>query len=149
MKLRIYLDTSVISAYFDDRALDRMAETRMFWLRLPEFQVSTSVLVHQEIVQTIDSVKRQQMLELLSKSHQMDVTPEAHDLAQAYVDRGLFTSTMYADALHLALSVLTRQDILVSWNFKHLVNRRKRAEVIRVNTVLDLPAIEILSPPEL
>jgi len=149
MKLRIYLDTSVISAFFDDRTPDRMTETRTFWLRLPEYEVSTSVLVYEEVVQTLDLGKRQQMLELLHETQQVDVTSEAHDLAQAYVDRALFTSTMYADALHLAVSVLTRQDILVSWNFKHLVNRRKRAEVIQVNTVLEMPMIEILSPPEL
>lgn len=45
MKLRIYLDTSVISAYFDDRAPDRMVETKAFWLKLSEFEVSISSLV--------------------------------------------------------------------------------------------------------
>jgi len=112
MKLRIYLDTSVISAYFDDRTPDRMMETRSFWLRSSAYEVSTSALVREEIVQTLDLSKRQQMLGLLGETQQVDITSEAHDLAQAYVDRTLFSSTMYADALHLAVSVLTRQDIL-------------------------------------
>ena len=149
MKLRVYLDTSVISAYFDDRAPDRMAETRTFWLRLSEFEVSTSALVREEIERTLDPGRREQMLRLIDDTLQADVTPEAHDLAREYIHRGLFTPPMYGDALHLAVSVLTRQDVLISWNFKHLVNRRKRAEVIQANIVLELPTIEILSPPEL
>jgi hypothetical protein len=34
MKLRIYLDTSVFSARFDERAAERQAETEEFWKRL-------------------------------------------------------------------------------------------------------------------
>lgn len=89
------------------------------------------------------------MLGLIEQTAHIEVTPEAHDLASQYVQRGLFTASMYNDALHLAVSVLTRQDILISWNFKHLVNRRKRAQVSEANTIMDLPMIEILSPPEL
>ncbi len=49
MKLRVYLDTSVLSAYFDERTPDRMVETRVFWVRLSEFEVYTSTLVREEI----------------------------------------------------------------------------------------------------
>ncbi len=149
MKLRIYLDTSVISAYFDERAPDRMAETRLFWAKLGQVEVSTSVLVREELERTPDPERRAAMLRLLQDTRQAEVTAEAHDLARAYLRRGLFTPAMYGDALHLAVAVLTRHDMLISWNFRHLVNRRKRAEVTEANVALDLPAIEILSPPEL
>ena len=56
---------------------------------------------------------------------------------------------MYNDAVHVAAATLTRQDVLVSWNFRHLVNRRRRAMVWSVNTTAGFPAIDILSPPEL
>jgi len=45
--------------------------------------------------------------------------------------------------------VLTRQDVLLSRNFKHLVNRRRRAQVNEVNVSLSLPMIEVLAPPEI
>lgn len=57
MKLRVYLDTSVVSAYFDERTPDRMAETRNCWVKLSDFEVFTSTLVREEIKQTIDSGK--------------------------------------------------------------------------------------------
>ena len=62
---------------------------------------------------------------------------------------GAFTRTMYNDAVHVVAATLSRQDVLVSWNFKHLVNRRRRAMVCGVNATAGLPPIDILSPPEL
>ena len=53
------------------------------------------------------------------------------------------------DALHVAAAVLTRQDVLLSWNFKHLVNRRRRAQINEENISLGLPTIEIVAPPEI
>jgi len=55
---------------------------------------------------------------------------------------------MYNDALHVAAAVLTRQDVLLSWNFKHLVNRRRRARINEYNISVGLPAVEIVAPPE-
>ena len=49
----------------------------------------------------------------------------------------------------MAAAVLTRQDVLLSWNFKHLVNRRRRAQINEENISLGLPTIEIVAPPEI
>ena len=56
---------------------------------------------------------------------------------------------MYNDALHVAAAVATRQDILLSWNFRHLVNRRRRAMINDLNVAEGLPGIEIMVPPEI
>lgn len=56
---------------------------------------------------------------------------------------------MNTDARHLVIAVLSRQDVLLSWNFHHLANRRRRAQVNEVNVLRGLPTIEILAPPEL
>jgi hypothetical protein len=56
---------------------------------------------------------------------------------------------MLSDAVHVAAAVLTRQDILLSWNFRHLVNRVRRAKVNEVNISLGLPTIEVIAPPEI
>lgn len=148
MKLRIYLDTSVLSALFDERTPERAAETREFWDRLPEFEVSTSTLVRQEIDQVSRPELRGRLLSLLDETKVCEIDEEMRDLASGYIDRGLFAPTMYNDSLHLACAVLLRQDILVSWNFKHLVNRRKRAQVNEANVALGLPGIEIVAPSE-
>lgn len=70
-------------------------------------------------------------------------------MARRYVEAGIFPEPVIADALHVAAAVLSRCDVLASWNFKHLVNLRRRAEVAAINQSQGLPAIEIVAPPEL
>ncbi len=74
---------------------------------------------------------------------------EMRNLAGQYVQAGTFTAVNHGDALHVAAAVLTQQDVLLSWNFKHLVNRRRRAQINQDNISLGLPTIEIVAPPEI
>ena len=60
MKLKIYLDTSVFSAYFDDRAQDRRAQTVEFWERLAAYEASTSELAREELEKTPNAWRRRQ-----------------------------------------------------------------------------------------
>jgi len=69
--------------------------------------------------------------------------------ARRYVDRGIFTPLMVSDALHVAAAVVSDQDVLLSWNFKHLVNRRRRAEINALNATVGVRTIEILAPSEI
>ncbi len=147
--LRIYLDTSVFSAYYDQRTPERQQQTREFWERRAGFDLATSEIARHELAATPDPVRRAELEALLHGTAVHAVTPEMEHLAVAYVDSGAFAPTMLDDARHVAVAVVTRQDVLLSWNFQHLVNRRRRAQVNQVNAFRGLPAIEILSPPEL
>ena len=88
------------------------------------------------------------MLNLLAQVTVIPVTPEAENLAQRYLDADIFAPTMRNDALHVAVAVMARQDILLSWNFRHLVNRQRRALINQLNISKSLPTIEIVAPPE-
>ena len=149
MKLRICLDTSVFSAYDDERTPDRLAETREFWSRLSDFEASTSELAALELKQTSNPLKRARLEALLRDVIIHPLTDDMRALAHRYVDGGAFSPGMYNDALHVAAAVLAGQDVLISWNFKHLVNRRRRAQVNEINTLSGLPTVEIVAPPEL
>jgi predicted nucleic acid-binding protein len=149
MPLRVYLDTSVFSAYYDEAVSDRRTQTEEFWERRTEFEVSTSVLAREELEQTPDPARRTQVLGLLEGISLHPISPQMRDLASRYIEAGRFTPVMYNDALHVAAAVLTRQDVLLSWNFRHLVNRRRRAQVNEVNISLGLPVIDIVAPPEI
>lgn len=149
MNLRIYLDTSVFSAYYDERAVERQQQTEEFWARRNEFEITTSELAREELAQTLDPTRRSRLLTLLDGLTLYPLTEELRHLAQQYLSAGVFTPLMLNDALHVAAAVLNRQDILLSWNFKHLVNRRRRARVNDINISLGMPTLEILAPPEL
>ena len=149
MKLRIYLDTSVFSAYCDDRVPERQSETAQFWERLGEFDAATSELARQELGQTPDESRRNNLANLLKRVTVLPITEDMKELAHRYVRAGVFAPAMFNDALHVAAAVLTRQDILLSWNYRHLVNRRRRAQISQTNISLGLPTIDIVAPPEM
>jgi len=145
---RLYLDTSVISAHVDERLPERRRATLEFWERLPGYDVAISELTITEVRAARDAALRERMLTAIAGFRVLSVDESARSLAQEYVRRGVFSAAMAIDGLHVALAVTARQDILVSWNFRHLVNRRRRALINDVNAVIGYPSIEILAPPE-
>lgn len=147
MRLRLYLDTSVISANVDERLPERRRATLEFWERLADYDVAISELTLTEI-RAARPVLREGMLIQIAGFRVLPVSEGARNLAGEYVQRGVFSAAMAMDALHVALAVTTGQDILVSWNFRHLVNRRRRGLVNEVNVLMGNPSIEILAPPE-
>lgn len=149
MKLRLYLDTSVLSALHDERTPERQQLTADFWSQILEFEVSTSELTRQEINDTPDAARRDRMVSSLAIVTVFPISSEMHDFSLRYLVAGIFPRTQEADALHVAAAVLTRHDVLLSWNFKHLVNRRRRAMVNAINLSLGAGTLDIISPPEL
>lgn len=81
-------------------------------------------------------------LELLALSF------EAEELAAAYIEDGAIGTRMRADALHIALASVARVDVLVSWNFKHIVNLKRIHAYNAVNLKKGYPLLEIRTPLE-
>lgn len=73
---------------------------------------------------------------------------EARELADAYVAAGVLTPGMLADAQHIAMDSVARVDVLVSWNFKHVVNLFRIRAFNSVNLRLGYPLLEIRAPRE-
>ncbi len=116
-KQKVYLDTSVISAYVDDRLPERRRETVDFWERLPEYEVSVSELTVAEVCATGEPDVRLQMESLTRPFEVLAIGQESRRLANEYVRRGIFSPATVEEALHVAVAVADRRDILVSWNF--------------------------------
>jgi len=55
---------------------------------------------------------------------------------------------MRADAQHIAIATVYRADVLVSWNFKHIVNLQRIHGYNSVNLRKGYPMIEIRTPRE-
>ena len=65
-----------------------------------------------------------------------------------YIKEELIPEKFENDALLLALTTVYSIDILISWNFKHLVKRKTRIGVNLINLKEGYKPIEILAPPE-
>jgi len=145
--MKLYLDTSVFSAYYDERTPERMRMTRDFWRVLERHEKLCSDLTIEELGQARSGL-REKLLGLAQGFTVINLTDEMRELARLYVREGLVPSKYFADALHIAAAVLGGADILVSWNFKHLVKRSTRLLVNYINANQGLRTIEILAPPE-
>ncbi len=148
MKSRVYLDTSVVSAFFDDRTPERKALTQAAWERFGEHDIVLSGLVIEEL-EGASPPLREKMLAAVSGFTVLPVSEPAEDLAGKYVAQGIFPKKYYDDALHVAVASINRAGILLSWNFSHLVKVRTRRMVALVNAMEDCMPVEIIAPPEL
>lgn len=78
----------------------------------------------------------------------VDLTEEAAALAQEYLKAGVVTRRQFVDAQHIAVATLNRVDVLVSWNFKHIVNLTRIQGYNAVNLRQGHPLLEIRTPVE-
>lgn len=76
----------------------------------------------------------------------VSATAEAMILAEAYQAQGILTPNYFADGLHIAIATIANVDVLVSWNFRHIVNFHRIRLFNSVNLSLGYKAIQIFSP---
>jgi len=85
------------------------------------------------------------------EAHQIVLTdiPEAYALAEAYLAHGVIGPGSRSDALHVALATIGRVDVMVSWNFRHIVNFGRIRLFNAVNLEQGYGMIEIRTPREI
>lgn len=143
----IYLDTSVIGGCFDDE-FSPWSKGLIKDLQLGNFKAVVSELVTAEI-QKAPLPVRQQLAAILELDHEYLVTTEeATALAEVYQQRQILTPKYYDDGLHIALATVAQVDILVSWNFKHIVHLDKIRWFNLVNLEQGYKTLPIYSPRE-
>jgi len=147
MRARIYIDTSVIGGCLDVEFADW--SNRLF----DEFRAGTKVaivsdLTRRELEEAPDSVK--EILSSLPEECVEDVflDEEAIELADAYINDGVVGARHLVDAQHIAIASIERVDVLVSWNFKQIVNLDRVHAFNAVNLKRGYPVLEIRSPRE-
>jgi len=69
-------------------------------------------------------------------------------LAKEYIDKGILTQKYRFDALHIAFATTEEVDLLVSWNFKHIVHYDKIRQFNAVNLEIGYKPAAIYSPME-
>jgi hypothetical protein len=69
-------------------------------------------------------------------------------LAERYMDQKIVSENYYSDALHIAVATIIVVDVLVSWNFKHIVNLDKIKLFNSVNLREGYNILEIRTPRE-
>ena len=144
---RIYIDTSVIGGCFDPEFAE-WSNGLLQDFRNRTFQPLLSEVIAAEIedapenVQTVYAELRSLDAEVLS------IEESALELADEYQRRAILTSNFYGDGLHIALATVAEADLLVSWNFKHIVRFDKIRLFNAVNIEFGYKPLQIFSPRE-
>jgi len=145
---RIYIDTSVIGGIFDEEFKE---DTALFFDQLEK----------KEIVFVISDLFELELLnapivvqEVLSKYpenfvERVFLSEEAIQLADFYISEKVVGKSSVEDCRHIAIATINKVDVLVSWNFKHIVNLERIRGYNSVNLKNGYSIIEIRSPKEL
>lgn len=147
-RIRVYLDTSVFGGVCDQEFVDptgrffRGVLAGNYIVLLSEETVRELGEAPQAVRDVLDRIPPDSM-------ERVAVNPEVEALAQAYVSAGVVGQANQSDALHVAAATVARADLILSWNFRHIVNYRRIRGDNGVNALNRYPPIEIHSPLEI
>jgi len=141
-----YADTSVFGGVFDDEFREP-SQAFIDAIKAGRFNLITSELVRREISVAPQAV-RQLFDEMLPLADTAAITTEPIQLQQAYLSTGIVSERFAADALHVALATVSGASMIVSWNFRHIVNFQKIPKYNAVNKLHGYNDIAIYSPLE-
>lgn len=147
MKFRIYTDTSVLGGCEDEEFAEHSVRLMESFVRGERILVLSSLTI-QELAAAPAEVRSRVAAVPESFIETLQLDAEAKDLADAYIAAGVLTGRMQADAQHIAIATVARVDVLVSWNFKHIVNLERIHGYNSVNLRRGYPMIEIRTPRE-
>lgn len=153
MRPKVYVETSVIGAYFEERN-DVVSAAQRHWSRLwwdeirNEYDVIISAGVINELTDS-DFQYSQSALFLVDRIPQVEITNEIRSIVSVYITRKLMPRGPLGDALHLAIASYHKCDYLLTWNCKHLANPNKFQHIRIVNTALGLYVPVIITPNQL
>jgi len=147
--LRVYVDTSVFGGYFDTEFAD---PSKKFFKEV--FDKRLILLLSEILITEIESapVKVKNLLKqtLQTENHErLILSPEIMELQKAYLKAGVVTRKYADDALHVAQATIARADVIVSWNFKHLVNPDRIRGFNGINITQGYGLIVIMTPIDL
>jgi predicted nucleic acid-binding protein len=148
MKQRFYMDTSVFGGLFD---MEFEKETLLLFEKVKSGQV---ICVYSDLTESELSTAPERVrifFENLTneQKEKVAVTPDALRLAETYIKEKVVGETSFDDCVHIAAATVHKVDLLVSWNFKHIVNVYRIRGYNSINMRLGYTTLSIHSPKEI
>jgi len=136
--------------YADDAPEKRDITKRLFEeIKENLYLPFTSVYVRDEI-ESASAERKEKMLDLLLDRNMkiLQKSDEIVHLAELYISEGIIPNKYRTDALHIAAATVKNLDIIVSWNFEHIVKRKTVIMTEAVNLCNGYKKIDIHCPTE-
>lgn len=146
-RIRVYVDTSVFGGIKDEEFCEA---SQRFFERVDEgeFIVLLSTVTLLELEKSPEAIKvtwqglPADLIEILP------ISSDVQELAEAYINANVLAVSSQNDALHVAAATVAGADLILSWNFKHIVNFNRIRGFNSVNVSLGYRTLTILSPLE-
>ena len=148
VKLRVYIDTSVIGGCVDEqfrgpsRRLIERAERGEVTLVVSEATLRELEPSPKAVRDVFDAIGAENV-------EVIDATKEVRELATRYIEAGALTAKSRKDAEHIAAATVAGVSVLASWNFRHMVNFRRIRRYNEANRDAGYAPIDICSPKEI
>ena len=152
MKLKIYIETSVIS-YLTARPSKNIliaahqVSTLDFWNCINDYEVFISDIVIQEVSKG-DKTQAKQWNQIIASFPVLEIDDEVKEIAQTFLNSKVIPEKCPEDALHIAVAAANGMDAIVTWNFKHINNPFIRKRIRQLLEKIGLSCPEICSPEE-
>jgi predicted nucleic acid-binding protein len=147
-KQRLYLDTSVFGGYYDDE-FEEFTKPLFERINNGEFTIIFSTMLETELEFAPEKVRKIVRSIESEDTEFVEETDIAVELATEYITENVVGRTSYPDCLHIALATINQADILISWNFKHIVNVERIRGYNSINIKNGYKQLDIRSPREL
>ncbi|MBI4232314.1 hypothetical protein HY605_03720 [Candidatus Peregrinibacteria bacterium] len=146
-KTRAYIDTSVFGGCFDEEfseASNKVIEL----LHTGKWVAIVSDIVATELDKAPQNVKDAYANLPDDAVEDVELDEEAEVLAEEYIKANVITRASINDAYHVAMATCARADVILSWNFKDIVNLTRIRGFNSINIRMGYHEIEIRSPLE-
>jgi len=145
-RLKIYIDTSILSAYFDFRKPMRQLMTQKWFQNdLKSLSPFVSTLVLEELNAHPDEAIKREMFDLIDRNavEVLEINDTVIKIAAAYRKEAIPQEVN--DSIHLSAATYYKLDAVVSWNFKHIVNLKTIKAIHDVNRAQGFAPVEIIT----
>jgi len=148
MKQRFYFDTSVFGGVYDTE-FDEATLQLFEMVKMGQILCMYSNLTESEIIDAPRRVREYFENIKASYAEKVIVTGEILNLAATYIAEKVVSETSFDDCVHIATATIYKADVLVSWNFKHIVNIYRIKGYNSINLRSGYISINIHSPKEI
>jgi predicted nucleic acid-binding protein len=149
--LKLYLETTVFNFIFAEDSPDKRQDVIKLFDEISQgkYIPYTSDYVLQELLKA-EEPKKTKMVDLLNKYEVKLLTPDknAENLADKYVTENIIPIKYRMDGIHIAMATINNLDIIVSYNFQHIVKLKTIIGTESINLREGYKRIGIYSPTE-
>lgn len=148
-KLKVYLDTSVISYLQQEDAPEKTNITLKLW---EKFKTGIyEICISQVTIDEMNECPEPKLSFLKKKLNEIKYTNFTLDneclvLAKEIIEKGILPRKSIDDSYHIATALVNGCDIITSWNFKHIVNIQTIDGTRTISQLKGYNSINILNP---